>query len=55
MNGIWKMEIFNANLQIKQNTTKEITNINENNEMKRTENMERPLQECNLLGSLLCE
>jgi hypothetical protein len=28
-------EILNANFQIKQNTTKEITNINENNEMEK--------------------
>jgi hypothetical protein len=28
-------EILNANFQIKQNTTKEITNLNENNEMEK--------------------
>jgi hypothetical protein len=33
----WNMEdeILNANLQIKQNTTKEIKNIYENNEMEK--------------------
>ncbi len=33
----WNMEdeILNANFQIKQNTTKEITNLNENNEMEK--------------------
>jgi len=44
-------EILNANFQIKQNTTKEITNLNENNEMEKKplnitcskEDMERSL------------
>jgi hypothetical protein len=33
----WNMEdeILNANLQIKQNTAKEITNLNENNKMEK--------------------
>jgi hypothetical protein len=58
----WNMknEIMNDDLQINQSITKEITNPNENNEMKNFQTLHiqgkngEDIMECSLLDFLLC-